>query len=69
MGGLKLYSLKEGERYRVQTSGSVFYGTFYDRETIDGEQYLVFIDESRQRRRVARIRAHTIRDARIDYES
>lgn len=69
--GLKLCALCEGKSYRVQTARAVFHGVFYDRETIDGEQYLVFIDESRpidSDKAVNRIRAKSVRDVEIDWD-
>ena len=69
--GLKAYALTEGLRYRVQTQNAVFYGIFYDRETIDGEQYLMFIDESKTDENnisTARIRVGAIKDVQLDYD-
>lgn len=69
--GIKAFALTEGQRYRVQTAKAVFYGIFYDRETIDGEQYLMFIDESRTDENnvsTARIRVGAIKDVQLDFD-
>ena len=69
--GLKLCSLAEGNRYRVKTARSVYYGVFYDREAIDGEQYLLFIDDSKpidSDKATIRIRASAIRNVEVDWD-
>lgn len=69
--GLKLCALLEGRRYRVQTRNRVLFGTLVDRETIDGEQYLLFLDEGRAGNgeyRTRRIRAKAIRSVSRDFD-
>jgi hypothetical protein len=67
--GLKAYSLMEGQRYRVQTAHAVICGVFVDRETVDGEQFLLFVDVSHAKCEdlaTARIRVRSIRDVQVD---
>jgi hypothetical protein len=49
----------------------VIFGTLVDRETIDGEQYLLFLDEGRSSNGefpTRRIRAKLIRDVSVDFD-